>query len=96
MKTTPCTEKPRFAFDLAPRCGARTRVNHGALCKAPAMHGKRRCRMHGGKGSGASIANKNAWKNGCYSAKARRLRSQIKQTFFKSKELIKLINKTIY
>lgn len=96
MKTTPCTEDIRFAFDLAPRCGARTRVNHGAPCKAPAIHGKTRCRMHGGKGSGAAIENKNAWKSGCYSADARRLRLQIKQTFLKSKELIKLIDKLTF
>ncbi|WP_439403479.1 HGGxSTG domain-containing protein [Bradyrhizobium sp. DASA03068] len=35
----------------SPRCGARPR--DGTACRAPAMHGKRRCRMHGGaRGSG--------------------------------------------
>ncbi|MFX7914628.1 HGGxSTG domain-containing protein, partial [Acinetobacter baumannii] len=28
------------------RCGARTRL--GGACRAPAVRGKRRCRMHGG------------------------------------------------
>ena len=36
----------------APRCGALTR--RGTACQAPAVNGKRRCRMHGGAhGSGA-------------------------------------------
>ncbi|WP_420359400.1 hypothetical protein [Novosphingobium ginsenosidimutans] len=32
------------------------------------MRGKRRCRMHGGKGSGAPKGNRNAWKHGARSA----------------------------
>ncbi|WP_461191908.1 HGGxSTG domain-containing protein [Bradyrhizobium sp. UFLA06-06] len=37
----------------SPRCGAKTRC--GGSCRAPAVHGKTRCRMHGGaKGSGAT------------------------------------------
>ena len=35
---------------LSPRCGARTRA--GCPCRAPAIHGKRRCRMHGGRSTG--------------------------------------------
>jgi hypothetical protein len=35
---------------LAPRCGARTRA--GCPCRAPAIRGKRRCRMHGGRSTG--------------------------------------------
>ena len=35
---------------LAPRCGARTRA--GCPCQAPAIRGKRRCRMHGGRSTG--------------------------------------------
>jgi hypothetical protein len=34
----------------APRCGARTRA--GGSCLAPAVRGKRRCRMHGGLSTG--------------------------------------------
>lgn len=33
------------------RCGARTRS--GTPCKNPAVRGKRRCRMHGGRSTGA-------------------------------------------
>lgn len=35
---------------LSPRCGARTRA--GLACQAPALHGKLRCRMHGGGSTG--------------------------------------------
>src|SRR5208282_2742372 len=35
---------------LVPRCGARTRG--GCPCRAPAIHGKLRCRMHGGRSTG--------------------------------------------
>jgi hypothetical protein len=35
---------------LAPRCGASTRT--GCPCRAPAIHGKLRCRMHGGRSTG--------------------------------------------
>jgi len=40
----------------SPRCGAKTRS--GGACRSPAVHGKKRCRMHGGApGSGAPKAN---------------------------------------
>src|SRR5215203_4911868 len=43
----------------SPRCGAKTRS--GCSCRSPAVHGKKRCRMHGGaQGSGAPKANQNA------------------------------------
>lgn len=53
----------------SPRCGARTRA--GTPCQAPAVSGKKRCRMHGGaKGSGAPVGNQNALKSGQYTRKA--------------------------
>jgi uncharacterized protein YjcR len=53
----------------SPRCGAKTRA--GTPCKAPAVKGKRRCRMHGGAaGSGAPAGNQNALKHGMYSRDA--------------------------
>ncbi len=49
----------------SPRCGARTRS--GQPCRAPAVQGKARCRMHGGaKGSGAPAGNRNALKHGLF------------------------------
>lgn len=50
----------------SPRCGAKTRA--GTPCQAPAVRGKKRCRMHGGAaGSGAPKGNRNAFKHGRYS-----------------------------
>lgn len=48
----------------APRCGARTRS--GAACQAPAIADAARCRMHGGRGSGAPAGNQNARTHGLY------------------------------
>ena len=53
----------------SPRCGARTRA--GESCRAPAMRGKQRCRMHGGApGSGAPKGNRNARRHGLFTGKA--------------------------
>ncbi|ASQ47451.1 hypothetical protein [Legionella clemsonensis] len=46
MKTTSRTEKKRYAFESAPRCGARTKGNHGKPCRCPAVKGKAHCRVH--------------------------------------------------
>ncbi|HKH03153.1 MAG TPA: HGGxSTG domain-containing protein [Bradyrhizobium sp.] len=50
------TRDPTRLF-AAPRCGARTRS--GGSCRSPAIKGKARCRMHGGKGSGAPHGERN-------------------------------------
>jgi hypothetical protein len=45
---------PRGNPNAAPRCGAKTRS--GCPCKAPALRGKLRCRMHGGASTGPRTA----------------------------------------
>jgi uncharacterized protein YjcR len=51
------------------RCGARTRA--GGACRAPAVRGKKRCRMHGGaQKSGAPRGNRNARKHGLFTSDA--------------------------
>lgn len=61
----------------SPRCGAKTRI--GGACRAPAVHGKPRCRMHGGaKGSGAPRANQNARKHGRFTGEAVAERREIR------------------
>jgi hypothetical protein len=67
----------------SPRCGAKTRS--GTPCISPAVHGKTRCRMHGGApGSGAPRGNKNALKHGLYTREAieerRHLRALMRQS----------------
>lgn len=51
------------AMAASQRCGASTRG--GFACRAPAVRGKLRCRMHGGaRGSGAPRGNRNAETHG--------------------------------
>ena len=53
----------------APRCGAKTRA--GTPCQRPAIHGRRRCRLHGGLSPGAPRGAKNGnFKNGVWTADA--------------------------
>ena len=90
MKTTSRTEKLHYAFDNAPRCGARTKSNNGNPCRCPAIRGKARCRIHGGAiGSGAPLGNVNALKHGNSTAVAKALRGEIKQVIRFGKELLK-------
>jgi hypothetical protein len=61
-----------YPMHRATRCGAKTRQGHP--CKAPAVRGKARCRMHGGRSTGrppihgrytqAAIARKREWRRG--------------------------------
>ncbi len=54
----------------APRCGARTRA--GRPCQQAAVHGRERCRMHGGaKGSGGPPGERNGnYKLGLWTGEA--------------------------
>ncbi|MGY4315571.1 HGGxSTG domain-containing protein [Bradyrhizobium sp. JR3.5] len=61
----------------SPRCGAKTRC--GGSCRAPAVRGRTRCRMHGGaEGSGAPRANRNARKHGLFTKDAIEERRQMR------------------
>lgn len=68
MTETPinATEPERLA--AAPRCLARNRA--GKPCQAPAVRGRKRCRMHGGTNPGAPKGNRNAFRHGARSAEA--------------------------
>lgn len=79
MKTTSCTEPKRYAFDNAPRCGASTKRYQGRPCRSPAIRGKKRCRIHGGKGCGAQIGNTSALKHGLTTATMKHFRKTIKK-----------------
>jgi hypothetical protein len=66
------------------RCGAKTRA--GTPCKNPAIAGKQRCRMHGGKSTGAKTPEGRAklralhWKHGRATTEAKaeaRRRAQV-------------------
>jgi hypothetical protein len=69
------------------RCGARTRC--GGACRAPAVHGKTRCRMHGGAaGSGAPNANQNARKHGLFTREAIAERRRIQALLGEARKLL--------
>jgi hypothetical protein len=71
----------------SPRCGAETRS--GGLCRSPAVHGKKRCRMHGGaQGSGAPRANQNARKHGLFTREVIAERSQIRALLGEAQKLL--------
>jgi glucans biosynthesis protein len=53
----------------APRCAARTRA--GGACQRPAIHGRSRCRLHGGLSPGAPRGLRNGnFRNGHWTAEA--------------------------
>lgn len=88
MKTTSCTEKKYYAFDNAPRCGARTKRNNADPCRSPAVRSKNRCRMHGGsKNSGAQLKNKNAIKHGFTTSEIKDFRKEVKEIINQFKRL---------
>jgi hypothetical protein len=70
------------------RCGAKTRS--GKSCRSPAVHGKNRCRMHGGApGSGAPRENQNAVKLGLYRKAAIEERKQLRVLIRQSQKLLR-------
>jgi hypothetical protein len=69
------------------RCGAKTRS--GGACGSPAVHGRRRCRMHGGaRGSGAPRTNRNACKHGLFTKDAFAERRQIQTLLGEARKLL--------
>jgi hypothetical protein len=71
----------------SPRCGAKTRT--GETCRAPAVRGKRRCRMHGGaKETGAPRGNRNARKHGLFTGDAIAERRQIQALLGEARKLL--------
>ncbi|RUR08560.1 hypothetical protein ELY14_11180 [Legionella septentrionalis] len=90
MKTTSRTEKKYYAFDSAPRCGAKTKSNQGKPCRCLTVRGKTRCRVHGGaKGTGAPSHNVNALKHGDTTAEAKAFREELRDAIRYNKKLIK-------
>ena len=71
----------------SPRCGAK--VRSGGTCRSPAMHGRKRCRMHGGApGSGAPRANQNARKHGLFTRDVIAERRQIQALLGETRRML--------
>lgn len=73
MKRTNDPMNPVYRIGNPPRCGARNR--QGAPCQAPAIRGKTRCRLHGGRSlAGREHPN---YKHGNYTKEAFIERSEV-------------------
>jgi hypothetical protein len=71
----------------SPRC--RAKIRGGGSCRAPAVRGKRRCRMHGGApGSGAPRGNQNARRHGLFTSQAIAERKQIRALLGEARKLL--------
>ncbi|MGR3513181.1 MAG: HGGxSTG domain-containing protein [Paracoccaceae bacterium] len=70
---------------LSPRCGAKTRDR--SSCNSPAMKNGR-CRMHGGRSSGAPLGNQNALKDGRFTKKATKKRREIAELLRSMRNLV--------
>ncbi len=82
-----------LGVSLDRRFGLRTwepsTFNSKSPCHAPAVSGKKRCRMHGGAaGVGAPKGNQNALKQGIHTAEQRELNKQIRNLIREGKEIV--------
>jgi uncharacterized protein YjcR len=75
----------QWSLMAAKRCGAKTRK--ATPCQSPAMKNGR-CRMHGGKSTGAPKGNQNALKHGLYTAQSKELLRYISELNRESRNLI--------
>jgi uncharacterized protein YjcR len=74
----------------SPRCGAKTRS--GGACRSPAVHDRKRRRMHAGAGgSGAPRGNRNARKHGLFSRDAIAERREIRALLGEARKLVEEI-----
>jgi hypothetical protein len=78
----------------APRCGARTRK--GLPCGSPAVRGRKRCRMHGGRfratdGCRTCLLETGPLEAWPFSAEAREEMSHFRELLRECKELAKLV-----
>lgn len=73
-------DNPMQSAHDSPRCGAKTRC--GTPCQAPAIHGKKRCRLHGGKSPGAPRGERHGqWVDGRYSIEAMEEQRRFREFF---------------
>jgi hypothetical protein len=72
----------------APRCGAKNRAGNPCLC--PAIRGRRRCRIHGGRSTGAPRGPANGnYTDGAYTLEAKEERRWLREliiTFAKTED----------
>ncbi len=89
MGTVMSSDAPATGPMLASRrCGAT--IRSGGSCRAPAVRGKTRCRMHGGTPrSGAPGGNQNARKHGLFTKGAIAARKQVQAVLTDARKLLR-------
>jgi hypothetical protein len=80
-----------WPMHLSPRCGARTRT--GNSCRSPVVHGKRRCRMHGGAPRSGALSGKRhgRYRHGAYTREWLELNKALRILRENSEELVELL-----
>ena len=73
MKARPTAHSSLAQWQFGPdwpgrRCGAKTR--RGTACQKPAIKGKNRCQLHGGRSTGAKGKSNGNYKHGRFTKKA--------------------------
>ncbi|WP_314949308.1 HGGxSTG domain-containing protein [Bradyrhizobium cosmicum] len=75
------------------RCGARARS--GRPCRAPAVGGKSRCRMHGGAArTGAPRGNRNAQTHGMFTSDSTAERENVRTVLDQARKLLRELSRT--
>jgi len=66
----------RFGADWpGRRCGAKTRA--GGACQNPAIKGRRRCKLHGGRSTGPRTPEGKAWAAAAHTKHGRRSKAHV-------------------
>lgn len=63
-------------------------TSKGTACQSPAIRNRKKCRMHGGKGSGAPRGSQNAFKHGLFISETIESRKMISKIIKENKRLL--------
>ncbi len=74
----------QIQFQIFPLCGAKNR--QGKPCRAPAMKGKKRCRLHGGKSLGGNAHGR--YKHGQWTRDAIEERRRVSELLREARQLL--------
>ena len=85
MKVNPMNEIG-CCFPNAPQCMAQSRRT-GMRCRAPALHGKRVCRFHGGRAGAPRGPANGRYRHGLYTAEAMREQQELRELLRRSREI---------
>ena len=71
------------------------KIRSGGRCRAPALRGNRRCRMHGGASTGPRTpeglarSRRSRWKYGRYSSESRAEQKRVRELLQQTRDLLK-------